>query len=113
MDDDFNTAAALGHAFELARAVNRLSNHKGAVRRAGPVVAPALAALALLPDTLGLLAQSTEAFQAEIKAKRLPKLGLSPAEVDALIQQRTEARACKDWSAADAIRDRLESTRSR
>ena len=46
LDDDFNTAKALGLAFELARAINRLSQHKQAMRRAGPVVAPALAALA-------------------------------------------------------------------
>ena len=29
------------------------------------------------------------------------------AEIEALIQQRTEARANKDWATADAIRDKL------
>lgn len=60
LDDDFNTAAALGHTFELARAVNRMSNHKKATRRGGPVAAEALGAFALLPDTLESRAKEGE-----------------------------------------------------
>ncbi len=108
LDDDFNTAAALGHAFELARAINRLSNHKKAAKRAGPVVAPALQAFALLSEALGLVCMSTDDFQAEIKQKRLPLLGLTPDRVEELIRQRTQARADKDWGRADEIRDELE-----
>ena len=33
--------------------------------------------------------------------------GLSDAQIDALIQQREEARRSKDWKMADAIRDKL------
>jgi cysteinyl-tRNA synthetase len=106
--DDFNTAAALGHLFELARAVNRLSNHPKAIQRGGPVVAPALAAFAQVPDALGLLSLTTAAFQADINKKRLPALGITAAEVDRLVQERTAARAAKDWARADAIRDELE-----
>ena len=108
LDDDFNTAAALGHAFELARAVNRLGNHKKAKRRAGPVVAPALEAFALLADAMGLLQLSTAAFQQEIRTKRLPLLGLSEDDVNAKLRARTEARIDRDWAKADAIRDELE-----
>ncbi len=108
LDDDFNTAGALGHAFELARAINRLSNHKKANQRGGPVVAPALAAFSLLSKTLGLMTLSTEEFQLEIKAKRLPRLGFTSEEVEGLLQQRAQARANKDWSRADQIRDQLE-----
>lgn len=106
--DDFNTAHALGLTFEVARAINRLSNHKTAKKRAGPVVAEALAALPVVAETLGLLAMSTEAFQDEVKAKRLPRLGLTADEVDKLVAERLAARQRKDWAAADAIRDRLE-----
>ncbi|MEQ1503045.1 MAG: cysteine--tRNA ligase [Myxococcota bacterium] len=111
LDDDFNTSMALGHAFELARAINRLSNHKKAAAKAGPVVAPALAALALLGPTLGLLGASSEAFQTEVKAKRLPLLGITAPQVDALIQARADARANKDWARADEIRAELEGHR--
>ena len=108
LDDDFNTAAALGHAFELARAVNRMSNHKKANRRAGPIAAIALEAFAQLPITLNLLTLSTQAFHDEIKAKRLPKLGMTVEQVENLLQERTDARANKDWARADAIRNELE-----
>jgi cysteinyl-tRNA synthetase len=111
LDDDFNTAAALGHAFELARAVNRVSNHKKAKRRAGPVVAPALEAFALLSDALGLMQLSTEDFHGEIRAKRLPLLGLTEDDVNAKLRERAEARIDRDWARADAIRDELEAAR--
>jgi cysteinyl-tRNA synthetase len=108
--DDFNTAAALGHLFELARAVNRLSNHPNAMKRGGPVVAPALEAFAAVGPALGLLTLSTAAFHDEIKRKRLPALGLTPEQIDALVAERAAARDAKEWAKADAIRDRLEAS---
>jgi cysteinyl-tRNA synthetase len=111
LDDDFNTSAALGHAFELVRAINRLSNHKKAAARGAPVLQPALEGLGLLADALGLLTLTTAEFQAEIKAKRLPLLGITAAEVDALVAERAAARAAKDWTRADEIRARLEGHR--
>jgi cysteinyl-tRNA synthetase len=109
LDEDFNTGAVLGHAFELARAVNRLSNHKQAQRRGGPVVKPALRAFGLLGEALGLLQLSTAEFQAEIKRKRLPLIGTTAEQIDALVNERAEVRAQKDWARADAIRAELES----
>ncbi|MGF1468306.1 MAG: cysteine--tRNA ligase [Sandaracinaceae bacterium] len=108
MDDDFNTAKALGVALELARAVNRLSNHKKARRRGGPVARKALSAFRVLTDALGLLAQTSEAFQAEVTDKRLPTLGLTRERVQARIDERIAARKAKDWARADGIRDELE-----
>ncbi|MEN0063114.1 MAG: cysteine--tRNA ligase [Myxococcota bacterium] len=108
LDNDFNTSQALGHALEIARAINRLSNHKKAQRRAGPVVAPALTALGRLSESLGLLTLSSEEFQAEIKAKRLPVLGITVEQVEGLLEERTSARGDKNWARADAIRDELE-----
>ena len=108
LDDDFNTAKALGLAFELARAVNRFSNHKKARKRGGPVVAGALRCFALVARALFLVASETEAFQEEVKDKRLRALGLSRDEVDGLIAQRAAARAERDWATADAIRTSLE-----
>ncbi|MCA9488559.1 MAG: hypothetical protein KC621_01510, partial [Myxococcales bacterium] len=105
--EDFNTSRALGLAFELARAVNRLSNHPKSKKLGGPVVAPALEALASLAD-IGLLTADTATFQAEIKAKRLPMLGITSAQVEELIAARAQARRDKEWAKADAIRDELE-----
>jgi len=109
MDDDFNTAKALGYAFELARAVNRLAGHKKARKRGGPVARKALAAFALLRASLGLLSQSSEAFEEEVKDKRLPTLGIDRDGVQKLLDGRDEARQAREWERADALRDELES----
>ena len=108
LDDDFNTALALGHVFELVRAINRFSNHKKAKKRGGPVVAGALSALALVPDALGLLGTPVEAFMEEVKDKRLGAMGLTREDVQAKITARTQARTDKDWAQADALRDELD-----
>ncbi len=111
MDNDFNSADALGHAFELARAINRLSNHKKAKKRAGPVVAPALQGLEVFAQATGLLQQSYADFQNDVKAKVLTSLGITAADVEQLLQDRAAARAAKDWARADDIRDTLTSKR--
>jgi cysteinyl-tRNA synthetase len=110
MDDDLNTARALSHAFELARAINRLSNHKKAGKRGGPVVEPALKAFGLLRH-LGLLTMDNSAFQDEVKSKRLGAMGIDRERVEALIAERAEARANKDWARADTLRHTLDELR--
>ena len=108
LDEDFNTAGALAATFELARAVNRFAEHKKARKRGAPVVAPALAAFALLGEGLGLLAGDVAAFHEEVKVKRLKVLGLDEAAVEGKLAERAEARANKDWARSDALRDELE-----
>ena len=48
-----------------------------------------------------------DAFMGEVKTKRLADMGIDPADIDALIEERTAARAAKDWARADAIRAEL------
>ena len=108
LDDDFNSARALGCLFELARAVNRFAGHKKARKRGGPLVKPALAAFELVSRTIGLMQMPIETFHAEVKSKRLSAMGLTQDQVEALIQERATARAAKDWAAADALRGELE-----
>ena len=108
LDEDFNTALALGHVFELVRAINRFSNHKKAKKRGGPVVAGALAGLALVPEALGLLGMPVDDFMEEVKDKRLGATSLTKAAVQEKIDARTQARADKDWAKADALRVELD-----
>lgn len=105
--EDFNTARALSHAFELARAINRFANHKKARKRGGPIASLALQAMANL-NVLGLMTQSSSDFQAEVKDKRLAAMGLSAEQIEDLLAQRKAARANKDWGRADDIRDELD-----
>ncbi|MDP2030694.1 MAG: cysteine--tRNA ligase [Thiobacillus sp.] len=90
MDDDFNTPEALAVLFDLASAANR-----------GDVSAAHL--LRKLGGVLGLLQRDTADF---LKAGAVA-VGLSEAEIDAMIVARRAARAAKDFAESDRIRDAL------
>lgn len=95
MDDDFNTPGALAVLFELAREVNKLKAENQAE-------ANKLAArLKQLAGVLGLLEQDPDTFlQGDANNDEV-------AEIEALIKQRNEARASKNWAAADEARNKL------
>ncbi len=97
MDDDFNTPEAYSVLFDLAREINRLKVED--LEKASALGAR----LRELAEVLGLLGQSPEAF--------LKKGGQENADevvkIEALIKARNDARASKDWPAADAARQAL------
>ena len=98
MDDDFNTPVALSVLFDLARELNR---QKGA----SPKQAMATGALLReLGAALGLLGNDPEAF---LKPGGLATAAGDSLDIDALVQQRLDARKDKNWAEADRIRDRL------
>jgi cysteinyl-tRNA synthetase len=107
LDKDFNTAIALSHTFELARAINRFSAHKKAKKRGGPLVARALDGFAKFGDALGLLQADPSDFQEEVKTKRLQAMGLDASEIEGQLLARQEARTQKEWAESDRIRDSL------
>ena len=92
MDDDFNSAGALSHLFELVRMINQ-------VRAAGATddqLAPAQLKLRQLTGVLGLtLDQTSDVDQAV------------DGFVDLLIEIRRDLRANKLWELSDKVRDRL------
>jgi cysteinyl-tRNA synthetase len=108
MDEDFNTAGAVGHFFDLVRAVNRFGNDKKVRAKGGRALAPAKAAFALVAEVLGVAAMSPQAFFDDVKVKRLAAAGKSAADVDAKVAERAAARAGKDWARADALRVELD-----
>ena len=98
MDDDFNTPNALSVLFELARAVNK-------AKQENSEQADGLAArLRELGTIIGILAQQPEAF---LQAGSAQIDDNQTAEIEALIQQRNQARADKNWAAADQARNKL------
>ncbi len=107
LDDDFNTAQALGHLFSLSRAVNRFAAHKKASKRGGPVVAATLAAFELAGKALGVMATPTVDFVEEVKSKRLGALGLSRDTVEDAVARRQAHREAKEWAQADALREQM------
>jgi cysteinyl-tRNA synthetase len=92
MDDDFNTPGALGHVFNLVRAIN-------AAREAGvggEAFAEAQAAFRRLTRVLGL----------ELREQRVIDVDAAPF-IEALVEVRAALREERQWALADAVRDRL------
>lgn len=89
MDDDLNTADALGVLFEMVRACNTFVTEP----RGKEAVEAARKQLIELTGVLGLLTQKKE--------EEFPEEALT------LLEQRQAARAAKDWARSDAIRDTL------
>ncbi len=97
MDDDFNTPEAYSVLFDMARDVNRLKAEDS-------LAAEGLAAeLRRLAGILGLLEQDPEAFLQSGSQADNDEV----QEIEALIQQRNDARKAKDWAQADVARARL------
>ena len=108
MDDDFNSAAAIGHFFELVRAINRFGNDKKARARGADALRPALDAFAVVAEVFGIAALTPAAYFDEAKGKRMRAQGRSVEAIDALVAERSAARAAKDWARADAARVQLD-----
>jgi cysteinyl-tRNA synthetase len=109
MDDDFNTAQAIGHLFEAVRTVNRLIAEKKFRKKADKIasVRALLAKILELGDVLGLFISDPAEWLTRQNLKGLKELGLTEAEVASAIEERLQARNNKDFSRADQIRDEL------
>ena len=89
MDDDLNTADAMGAIFDIVKDANVSLNEQSS--RAA--VEGVLKGLTDLTDVLGLLMKKADA-------------GL-PAEIQALADERAQARKEKNWKRSDELRDAL------
>ena len=109
MDDDLNTAQAMGHVFGVVRLAGRLMDDKtlGKSRETAEVLRRILDALAVWATILGVLGSDSQTFLAELKACRLTRLGIDAGRIDGLVAERQEARKTKDFARSDTIRDEL------
>ena len=89
--DDLNISGAMGAVFEMLRAGNRAMDQK---QVAPGEAAAALAAWKNFDRVLGFLEPAGEAI---------------PAEVVALVEARSAARAAKNWAESDRLRAAIES----
>lgn len=111
LEDDCNTASALGHIFGLVRLANRLMEDKSL--RAASGTKEALlrfqALIATWGEVLGLFTREPAAFLQELRNKRAARKGIDLSQVEALMQERQEARKNKDFARSDALRDQFAS----
>ena len=109
MDNDFNTAQAIGYLFEAVKQLNQLVERlpEQAAQSDLVLLHAAAADLRILGSILGILQKPSWVKGTDNAAERLAKLGLNEEDIAALIAERGQARAAKDWAASDVIRDRL------
>jgi cysteinyl-tRNA synthetase len=108
MDDDFNTALALGNIFELVRCVNRVIAENGTRSGIGrDLFAEVRDKLREVGNVLGVFISEPAAYLARIKARKMAGVELDPDEIERLITERAAARRAKDFRKSDEIRDYL------
>lgn len=110
MDDDFNTAQAIGVLFEGIRMLNRLTQEaekKPSTLYLTPIKV-ATETIRGLSSVLGILQQEPAFYIRGKNLKALAAIGMEEADVEMFIQKRSEARKAKNWADADAIRKELE-----
>ena len=88
MDDDLNTADAIGAIFELVRDVNSHLNSDSS--RTAAVAA--LKSFQSLCDVLGLVQKKANAL---------------PDDIQRMVDERADARKAKDWKRSDELRDAI------
>jgi cysteinyl-tRNA synthetase len=106
MDDDFNTALAIGHIFELVRELNRFLDSKPSSLKDTELVLSAQERLAEAGGILHLFGRKPMEWYASLM--KVKSIGLSETEIHRKIKERQNARLRKDWQLADTIRQELE-----
>ena len=108
MDDDFNTAQALGCIFDTVRTLNRTlaesARPDAATRK---TLATLRGAIDEIGEVLGLFRQPSAAWLADREAEKAKGLTLSAEEIARLIAERAEARKNRNFARSDEIRDYL------
>ncbi len=103
MDDDLNTAGAVGLIFEKIKDLNRMmdqydiTNNTTILRRIGFERDD----LFTITNALGIIQNSPESFFNEIASREIK---IDEGKINKMIKQRNQARKDKDWAKADQIR---------
>jgi len=95
MEDDFNSAKAQGHLFDLAKAINRVAESERDPESDHAALREAARTLRRLGETLGLF------WEGKVPEEAVPD------SVQVLVRQRDEARLQKQWRRADELRDQI------
>ncbi len=108
MDDDFNTQRAFGQLSGVFKQLNELINkQEHPLPDRVVTIARLWEELRTVSEVLGVFTMQPQQFEQDLKLLRCKQLNIDPDEIENLIAQRNQARAEKDWSKADTIRDEL------
>ncbi len=109
MDDDFNTAQALGHVFDAIKGINSLLQicKKTPSQACLSSIKIGISVIREVGQVLRLFTTEPKAYLERRRAKKLKKVALTEEKIRDLLRLREEARKKRDWAAADAIRKKL------
>ena len=109
MDNDFNTAQAIGHLFDAVKLCNKALAQLPGRPSEGDLrlLAETAKTLKSLSEVLGLLGKDPQAAVADAKVRMLAGITLTEEEIAGLIAKRNQARAAKNWAVSDEVRDLL------
>ena len=108
MDDDFNTALALGNLFELVRAANRMLTETEALGETHmAILRDARSRISEAGGVLGLFNSEPTAYLDRIKGQKVADMQISPEQIEKLVLERSEARKARNFKRSDEIRDYL------
>ena len=107
MNDDFNSAKALAHVFEAVKKGNKVLDDATGKADIEDEIKTHTADIKMIANILGIFMVKPTQYFAEKKEKGIQEAKISSEEIEALIQQRADARKDKDFARADEIRDQL------
>jgi cysteinyl-tRNA synthetase len=109
MEDDLNTAGALGHVFTLVRLANRIVEDKNWKKseQARDIFQRILDDLSTWGDILGIFTRDSKTLLTELRTMRAKRRGIDETAVIELMNQRAQARKDKDFARADELRAEL------
>ncbi|MFH1654269.1 MAG: cysteine--tRNA ligase [Pseudomonadota bacterium] len=108
MDDDFNSAKAIGFIFDTMRIVNRhLDSNPNDTKSTNWIGAQMTKIQNMLGKTLGCFGSNPNEYKERRMKFETEKKGVDTKKIEKLIQDRLDARKNKDFAKADQIRDEL------
>jgi len=105
MDDDFNTAAALGYIFEFIKEINRYLDTKPQGLKAKENLNKAIDTIKKYSKILNIFQRTPQQWY--LSLLKTKGIKINKEEIERKIIERQKARANKDWNKADSIRDEL------
>jgi len=109
MEDDCNSAQAIGHLFNMVHLANRIIENKklNSSQETKLILNDIKNSLQKWGEVLGLFTQDPQQFLHDLREKSAFRKKVDTALIDELIVARQEARNNKNFALSDEIRDKL------
>jgi len=109
MDNDFNSAQAIGQLFDAAKSVNKIIRKLPDQQYPGDIflLKQTVGLITRLARVIGILNEPAATFLDSQKQESLKGADLDAEKIEEMIAQRNNARIDKDWALSDQIRDQL------